>query len=371
MSYKIINQIKKSNMPRTLKSVLEAYVSFADRDGTSIRPTESAVAKRARSSRGVVSRHTQTLVALGLLVHDLDEHGIWQKHAYGDNGVWAYVYHMDASKLSDPRLVAKWEEQRQELIEKRRAGGTLNTRKKGAKGVSGNPFGQSKLLHPEQSKTAQTPPQQFATNPPQQIATPRSTANCYTDPTHGIPDQKEDPSAVSTAVGQNRASELVSEVRSVAPLPPTGDTASNTEDKPAYDHDLPLWLSAENLYHEMFPSKPWTDADIELLISLVKELDAGLDHNPNWFYPVIRGAAILQGAWDWNQTHKKGGKLQLFSLAELAKALRSTNDRNLLAQMRMHEGCKLCMYECVVAGCRALSNEESQYCEGHRDRSSV
>jgi hypothetical protein len=113
----------------------------------------------------------------------------------------------------------------------------------------------------------------------------------------------------------------------------------------------------------MFPSKPWTDADIELLISLAKEFGEGLVPS-NVSHPMIEGGAVLKQAWDWNQLHKTG-KLRLFSLAELAKTLRSTNDRNLLVQMRMHEGCKLCMDECVVAGCRALSHEESPYCAAH------
>jgi hypothetical protein len=91
VSYKIVDQIKKSHVPATLKKVLEAYVTFGNRDGTSIRPTEAAVAERASASRITISRRTQTLVALGLLVHDLDEKGYWLKYAYGENGVWAYV----------------------------------------------------------------------------------------------------------------------------------------------------------------------------------------------------------------------------------------------------------------------------------------
>jgi hypothetical protein len=146
MSYKIVDQIKKSPLPRPLKTVLEAYATFANRDGTSIRPTEAAVAERATSSRSVVSRHTQTLVATGLLVHDLDENGYWQKHVYKENGVWAYVYHIDASKLSDPVLREQWKARQNEIIMKRREAGAKNTKTKWAKGTSGNPNGHSKLL---------------------------------------------------------------------------------------------------------------------------------------------------------------------------------------------------------------------------------
>jgi hypothetical protein len=88
MSYKIVDQIKKTIMPAPLKKVLEAYASFGNKDGTSIRPTEAKVGIRASASRSTVSRRTQRLVGDGLLVHDRDEHGIFLKHAYG-NGVWA------------------------------------------------------------------------------------------------------------------------------------------------------------------------------------------------------------------------------------------------------------------------------------------
>ena len=51
MSFKLTDKIKKSNMPATLKRVFEGYVSFGNSDGTSIRPTERAVGKRASCSR--------------------------------------------------------------------------------------------------------------------------------------------------------------------------------------------------------------------------------------------------------------------------------------------------------------------------------
>ncbi len=39
MSFKLVDKIKKSNLPGPMKRVLEAYVSFGNSDGTNIRPT--------------------------------------------------------------------------------------------------------------------------------------------------------------------------------------------------------------------------------------------------------------------------------------------------------------------------------------------
>jgi hypothetical protein len=66
---------------------------------------------------------------------------------------------------------------------------------------------------------------------------------------------------------------------------------------------------------------------------------------------LMDGGDLVKQAWEWNQIHKKG-KLRLFSLAELARALRSASDRSLLAQIQAHEGCDLCMDECYV--CHSL-----------------
>jgi hypothetical protein len=104
------------------------------------------------------------------------------------------------------------------------------------------------------------------------------------------------------------------------------------------------------------------DDDLTLLLDLADELGHG---------NLVRGSETIKAAWEWNQIHKKGSKYRLYSLAELAKALRSTNDRSLLNQMVTHEGCKLCMDECVVSGCKTLvpmdknRKTESAYCDAH------
>jgi hypothetical protein len=51
-------------------------------------------------------------------------------------GCWAYVYHIDANRLKDSALVARWEGENKALIEKRRIAGSKNTKTKWAKGTS-------------------------------------------------------------------------------------------------------------------------------------------------------------------------------------------------------------------------------------------
>jgi hypothetical protein len=202
VSYKIVDLIAKSSMPSTLKRVLIAYTTYANRDGTSIRPTEAAVAERASASRSTVSRRTQTLIASGLLVHDLDEKGYWLKHAYGENGVWAYVYHIDISKLSDPALIAQWEKEREDHVAKCRKAGAKNFASRWARGTSGNPSGLSKIQQQEQRDLRQTLAEGFATNPPEQNALV-GAEGFATRTLPGNPrsaDQSDNPSAVSTAV---------------------------------------------------------------------------------------------------------------------------------------------------------------------------
>jgi hypothetical protein len=115
-------------------------------------------------------------------------------------------------------------------------------------------------------------------------------------------------------------------------------------------------------FNSLWPSKPVMDDDLTLLLDLADELGQG---------NLVGGSETIKAAWEWNQIHKKGSKYRLYSLAELAKALRSTNDRSLLNQMAMHEGCKLCMDECVVSGCKTLvpvdknRKTESAYCDAH------
>jgi hypothetical protein len=171
MSFKLTDKIKKSNIPATLKRVFEGYVSFGNSDGTSIRPTEAAVGKRASCSRQTVSRRTGELVKWGFLIHELNEDGTYKTYDYPREGVWAYVYRASLAPLENPQVVATFEFERQELSRKRTAAG--------AKG--GRPKRQMELF--DETNLLQTLPNQFATNPTNQFATdPRNQFATQTIP---------------------------------------------------------------------------------------------------------------------------------------------------------------------------------------------
>jgi hypothetical protein len=392
MSYKLVDQIKKSPLPRPLKTALEAYATFGNKDGTSVRPTEAHVAKRASASRSTISRHAQTLVALGLLVHDRDEHGIFLKYAYGENGTWAYVYHIDASKLSDPTLIARWEAEREAFIEKCRSAGDKNFKSRWVKGSSGNLSGLSKIQQQEQRDLRQTLPEGFATNPPEQNAL--VGAEGFATQTLPLTSSQTHPSAVSTAVIKNQVSKQVSEVRSVAPLPHavSGFQENNCDQAEqgvaeaavvggATPTPTPQWSSKLG---RMFDSGEW-DICLELYTALVTDTDVyakGFDNaeilalaEVNWdmqrryspkAMPMVYRDAVVDGYkgrmltadngtpmvtaedfWKWNHLHKPD-RMKFFTMQEMHKAWFSTNPRSGRKQWENHKGCKACMDKCPV-----------------------
>ncbi len=99
MSYKLVDKIKKSTLPGKYKRVLEAWASFGNKDGTGIRPSKEAVARRAGVNRRTVYRHTDDLVKAGILVVDVDQKGEERRHYYG-NGHYTTLFHLDAEALS-------------------------------------------------------------------------------------------------------------------------------------------------------------------------------------------------------------------------------------------------------------------------------
>lgn len=104
MSFKIVDRIKKAKgVPGKYKRVLEAWASFGNKDGTNIRPSKESVARRAGINRSTVYRNSDKMMALGVLVPELnpddltDPVGI-RKHYY-PNGHWTTVYRIDLDKL--------------------------------------------------------------------------------------------------------------------------------------------------------------------------------------------------------------------------------------------------------------------------------
>jgi len=217
MSFKLVDKIKKSNLPGPLKKVLEAYVSFGNSDGTSIRPTAAAVAERITGSRTTVARYTPRLVRLGLLVHDRNEDGTFKTYSYNSEGTWAYVYHADLTPLSRPEIVEVFEITRQMISEKRRSAGRKGGRPKRQMEL----FDESNLIQTIKSnllQSEQTNLQQTEESKLQHVPDPciplRSIQETYQTQT--------DPSAVSTAVNEKKNEGMKA---SVAVAPSANDSA--------------------------------------------------------------------------------------------------------------------------------------------------
>lgn len=151
-----------------MKRILEAYCSFANRDGTNVRASETHVGKRASCSRCTVSRWTRVLIAHNLLVHVRNSDGTPKTHDY-ENGKWAYCYHINASALTDDKNQESWAVYQQDINEKRRIAAKKNTKTKFQKG--NQVATTSKMLKRDYEQFATNPDEQNATNPNEQFAT--------------------------------------------------------------------------------------------------------------------------------------------------------------------------------------------------------
>jgi hypothetical protein len=215
MSFKLVDKIKKSNLPGPLKKVFEAYVSFGNSDGTSIRPTADKVADRAGCGQRTVQRHTPTIVSLGLLVHDRDEQGNYLTYSYPKEGVWAYIYHADLSPLANPAIVEGFEMKRQATSEARR-----RARGKGNRSRQLVLFENDKMTETPYDKLSQTPPVILAETSYDKLA---DRPYPYTSSLRSSYDQTQtDPSAVSTAVNEKKNEGIKA---SVAVAPSANDSA--------------------------------------------------------------------------------------------------------------------------------------------------
>lgn len=217
MSFKLVDKIKKSNLPGPMKKVFEAYVSFGNSDGTNIRPTADAVGDRITGSRTTVARYTPRLVRLGLLVHDRNEDGSFKTHSYNSEGTWAYVYHANLIPLSRPEITKAFDIQRQILSEKRQAAGRKGGRPKRQMEL----FDESNLLQTTESNLLQT----GQTNLQQ-----TEQSKLQHGPDSSTTQPKDYPSAVSTAV-KSQSVFSASQSEKTPPASPSSSLPENLEIK--------------------------------------------------------------------------------------------------------------------------------------------
>jgi len=210
MSFKLVDKVKKSSLPGYLKAVLEAYISFGNKDGTSIRPTAVKVGKRAGRSQRTVERYAPVLVKLGLLVHDRGADGNYLTHNYPKAGVWAYVYHADLSSLDNPQIIASFELQKAIISEKRRAA----AKSKGSRQLV--LFDTDKVAETHTDNLSETLSANLSETPTAKMS---DRPDPITPTLRSVADQTQtDPSAVSTAVSKE-------ESKQVSPSRPAGAAA--------------------------------------------------------------------------------------------------------------------------------------------------
>src|SRR6266516_4500677 len=95
MSRQLVSKIQSiKGLPAKHKRVLLAWASFANNDGTSIRPKKESVADRAGISRWTVYKNTDDLIDVGVLV-DTGEHWIYPA------GHYVPVYRIDIPVLQN------------------------------------------------------------------------------------------------------------------------------------------------------------------------------------------------------------------------------------------------------------------------------
>ena len=108
MSFKIVDVIKKTKgISGKHKRVLEAWASFANKDGTNIFCAKDAAAKRAGVSRDTVYRNTAELVSLGLLVESsshvckIANCNKGRTHFTGKWGHYTVAYNLNVPKIAE------------------------------------------------------------------------------------------------------------------------------------------------------------------------------------------------------------------------------------------------------------------------------
>jgi hypothetical protein len=337
MSFRLVDKVKKSKLPGALKAVLEAYLSFGDKDGTSIRPTAAKVAVRAGKSQSTVHHLTPELVRLGLLVHDRDEKGEYLRHDYGKHGAWAYVYHADLGALENPGHIAYWELKRQVVSDKRRAASKAKEPLQLCLfgGYKFTETGIGKIADPGSGKFAETRSGKIADRPDPMVPALRSV----TDQT------PVDPSAAGAA--GREVSKQASEAEG-APRPELPDTEEQHQtfywsERHGREFSIEEVHVASEYLMALFPRSDLGEKDTVLMAEIALDflqrypdlkLGDGEDFAPS---PAeTRVCRRMSEYLAWNRTHKKGGLVHA-NVAEFHNAWFSENDRCARNQWEDHD----------------------------------
>jgi hypothetical protein len=337
MSFKLIDQTKKNPaMPSRLKRVFEAYLSFGNKDGTQIRPTERKVAERAGVSRRTASRRTTELVRLGFLVHDLNEDGSWATFTYKKHGVWAYVYHADLSPLDNLAVLEQFERERVEKFNNLSAAGLKSAKSRKLRNQqNGSDYFETKGYKQGGTNWLKQGETKGHTDPT--LYTPSGDGDI--DPRFAHP--TDHPSAVSTAVEEKEVKSEV--VPSVAPLPQEVGRSSTenliraARSKTMLDKETQSRL-LEHLvtyFGERTSSSPEALGHMyDCFHAAIAKYGVPAEHAPRFLWHLL----------EYNRTHQKKDGYIIRGPEKLAKALWSDNEDNLVSREAQHDDgtCPVC-----------------------------
>jgi hypothetical protein len=112
MSRRLVSLVQdRKDIPRKYKSVLIAWAKFANNDGTNIFAAKDKVAEAAGCSRFTVYRHTEAMLASGVLVpaqsHTcrVEECKKGFTHYWGVYGQYTTAYNLDIRMLQKRKRV--------------------------------------------------------------------------------------------------------------------------------------------------------------------------------------------------------------------------------------------------------------------------
>jgi hypothetical protein len=287
MSYKIRDRIAKlKGVPSKYKRVLDAWATFANKDGSNIHPSKEAVAERAGISRWTVYENTTDLIEVGVLVDT------GKTHAYGA-GHYTTVYCINTAMLESPTLLGE------KLC--------------------------SKILHRQCSKTPKT-----------NVAKPHATLPI--DPRSlTLTDQKETPpTPEAKQVSKQVASELPPKAKTEPPVQVW--CVDNIDDmaqmQKNFGPDYPVGRA-----YDLISKLGCNVKDQNEWLCFLNLMGFFSDNMPD--HPE----RSLWAYWNYNQQHKTGGLVH-YSLADAWVAIQSDNRKGAFPQFKKHQQLTVCPKHC-------------------------
>jgi hypothetical protein len=334
MSRKLATAIKESAIPGKYKRILEAYASFANNDGTNIRPSQKQLGKRAGTSDDTVQRNTPDLLASTIL-RRAETHtckvSSCNKGSWHFTGTWGRSTKVYEIQIENMQNAASYLTAKCDLVN------AAKCRK-----VKAAKCGTTQAL-----RTTPVPSSPGITDNSSVLA-------------NGL---------VSKEVSEAPLASLTTSLGQENQKPPEAMGALPEQTKPSDDlwsmdseqawlkqEPIPYWsdalgrgleinevVIAEELYLDLIATGNMHEADVVTLAEITLAYQTDHQH----------GQAVIRQVWHWNHLHKKES-LRFRTIQGLAKAMRSGSDNNIVIQWNEHNtlDCPKCkkLRKCVQCG---------------------